>query len=378
MTTMSNSNFLNKSVQLAFLITIALFITQNAFGQNLKYGQKVYILNDQLESAIWSEKFHVFLKDRSEDPHDQRFLWVIQRDVETIGTGPVRFGDRVCFKSVGATVYDFSNRILSGSRGNPGVVVANDEKRGNVGSSPSWYKWEVRRSKTSTGSGIVQMGDPILLLTRFNGWMVNTGDNPGTPFGVNNLESTVLQWRIEPYQKYRIGDTHAGGIIFYLDPDGVHGLVAAPSDLSVRAKWGCRGLIDGIVGVPNLFINIFGSSGAVVIQAQPTNIPGADIGWGAINTSAILSECDEADIAARLCDDLVLNGYNDWFLPSLGELNLMRKNLFFAGLGGFRGMYWSSSEQRNRHAMALSFSNTESFTIHRKNIENSVRAVRAF
>lgn len=38
--------------------------------------------------------------------------------------------------------------------------------------------------------------------------------------------------------KLKIGDTHAGGIIFWLDPDdSCHGLVCAPYDQSNNTQW---------------------------------------------------------------------------------------------------------------------------------------------
>ena len=161
----------------------------------------------------------------------------------------------------------------------------------------------------------------------------------------------------------QIGDTHAGGIIFYLDPDGVHGLVAAPSDQSTAAEWGCSGI--DISGAPN------------VTSVLPTG-PGADIGWGAVNTAAIVNNCGDVGIAARLCDELVLNGYNDWFLPSAAELNLMYTNLHLAGLGGFAAeFYWSSSEGVNFSAWSQYFysGSQNNFT---KGDGIRVRAVRAF
>lgn len=160
----------------------------------------------------------------------------------------------------------------------------------------------------------------------------------------------------------QIGDTHAGGIIFYLDPDGVHGLVAAPTDQSTGAEWGCYG--TNIPGAPN-------------VSNFPTG-PGTDIGWGAVNTTAIVNNCTDAGIAARLCDDLVLNGYNDWFLPSTGELNLMYTNLHLDGLGGFAaGFYWSSTEVVGIVAWGQGFADgvqdfDDKFGL------NRVRAVRAF
>lgn len=53
-----------------------------------------------------------------------------------------------------------------------------------------------------------------------------------------------------------------------------------------------------------------------------------------------------AEYAAKLCSDLVYNGFDDWFLPSQDELELMCVNLHMAGLGGFSKLdtYWSSSE----------------------------------
>ena len=69
-----------------------------------------------------------------------------------------------------------------------------------------------------------------------------------------------------------------------------------------------------------------------------------------------------ADYAARLCDILTYTinevSYDDWFLPSKDELNLMYVNLHKAGLGGFdNNNYWSSSEYYKNafYACALYF-----------------------
>jgi hypothetical protein len=56
----------------------------------------------------------------------------------------------------------------------------------------------------------------------------------------------------------------------------------------------------------------------------------------------VLTEISKWGVAARKCDDLALNGYDDWFLPSKDELNQMY--LQRSVIGGFHKCYWSSSE----------------------------------
>ena len=151
-----------------------------------------------------------------------------------------------------------------------------------------------------------------------------------------------------------IGDTHQGGIVFYLDGNG-GGLITAPSE--IIATWGCYPEYIG------------GTSSAV--------------GTGAANTTAIVSGCSETAIAARICADLTLGGYTDWFLPSKDELNLMYKNigqgnvLGLGNVGNFANYsYWSSSEFDNHSAWLQNFYWYQpNYT---KNYSNYVRAVRAF
>jgi hypothetical protein len=53
----------------------------------------------------------------------------------------------------------------------------------------------------------------------------------------------------------------------------------------------------------------------------------------------------DIEYAAQICDDLVLNNFADWYLPSKDELILMYENLHERGIGSFsESRYWSSSE----------------------------------
>lgn len=78
------------------------------------------------------------------------------------------------------------------------------------------------------------------------------------------------------------------------------------------------------------------------------------------------------------CEELDLNGYKDWHLPSKDDLQYLYTNLHQAGIGGFeRNYYWSSSESSNHNPWGFNFTNGDS------NDEWDygtyyVRAVRAF
>lgn len=102
------------------------------------------------------------------------------------------------------------------------------------------------------------------------------------------------------------------------------------------------------------------------------------IGSGNQNTINIVNGCSEEGIAAKICSDLDLNTYNDWFLPSIDELALMYTNLKENNLGGFADVsYWSSSQSGLHGAWRKDFSNGRQ-DYPDKTSSFYVRAVRAF
>ena len=155
-----------------------------------------------------------------------------------------------------------------------------------------------------------------------------------------------------------IGNSYQGGIIFYLDGSG-GGLIAAPTDQSAGAPWGCSGTL------------ISGADGTA-------------IGTGAQNTIDIEAGCTTPSTAADICSNLVLAGYTDWFLPSKDELNLMYLNigqgnaLGLGNVGGFASYYyWSSSDFVANYAWRQDFFNGDQYFTNKYDTY-SVRAVRAF
>lgn len=151
-----------------------------------------------------------------------------------------------------------------------------------------------------------------------------------------------------------IGDTLEGGIVFYLDNTGMHGLVAALSDQSKAIVWG---------NLPSFVPNV-------------TDIT---LGLGNPNTASIVVNQGPGNYAAYICDTLSLNGHGDWYLPSLEELSFMYTNLFLKGLGGFNpdGYYWSSSEYSLAQAYEIWFKEgKQNFDF--KDNTYAVRAIRTF
>ena len=181
---------------------------------------------------------------------------------------------------------------------------------------------------------------------------------------------------LEPYGIYEVGDTGpAGGIVFYITDGGAHGLEAAPADLPGTYEFGCYGI--------------------------DTDASAKSIGSGADNTAEIVKAiCTPLSpahlVAGNEAASYSLNGYDNWFLPSTDELNVMWDKLADSdgdgingglgdpnNLGGFYpGGYWSSSEGASNSAWFQYFQeiqgggNHQSVTFRDSTLR--VRAVRAF
>lgn len=169
-----------------------------------------------------------------------------------------------------------------------------------------------------------------------------------------------------------VGELYDGGIVFYVDHTGGHGLIASLDDLD-------------------------GGGGVAWSATQSTEIGASAQSWtdGASNTAAIVAQDGTAGYAATLCNEYRGGGYTDWYLPSNRELYLLASQDILINnildndgepnTNGFKqryvvptyGYYWSSTEGGSTGA------STYRFTF---GYENSgpksgtyrVRAIRAF
>jgi len=160
--------------------------------------------------------------------------------------------------------------------------------------------------------------------------------------------------------EYVVGDTGpAGGIIFY--DENIDGnddfswryLEAAPEDQGSAIEWGGKYTL--------------------ISFTNPS------IGKGLSNTQEIIAKLGSGTYAAKVCDNLNINGYEDWFLPSKDELYLLYDNLYNNDIGNLQSkLYWSSTEISDYAAESLDFSDGHWWYNEAKDDANYVRAIRSF
>jgi hypothetical protein len=152
-------------------------------------------------------------------------------------------------------------------------------------------------------------------------WATNSG---GTCYGKE------LSFTTESLQTLVVGDDYGGGKLAYIygpgDPgyskNKLHGIIAASTDLKEKAAWGCY-------------------LGQATGNGWHQTMDDYSIGRGKTNTSRLIELCGNKG-AAYLCDELIQNGYDDWYFPSSFELSELFRNR--EAIGGFSDdIYWSSS-----------------------------------
>ncbi len=133
-----------------------------------------------------------------------------------------------------------------------------------------------------------------------------------------------------------------GGMVFYTDAIGEHGYEVALAATEFEVQWGCyNSTVDGTE---------------------------ASLGSGRMNSDLILSfhdgidfytdpaQCEEdidmtggvvtstGDVAAKICEDLVVDTFDDWYLPSVEAVSHIYTNLHAEGLGDFTSNLGSSTQ----------------------------------
>ncbi len=198
------------------------------------------------------------------------------------------------------------------------------------------------------------------LLPRLTNDQRNGISNPATGLMIYNLDTDCPEffdgtdWKNlctgSEGHKCIVGEQGpAGGIIFFCFGD-YNGLEAAAEDQSNSIIWGCSGTLIGTA---------------------------ENLGAGWFNTINIEDGCADAEFAAKLCRETDINGFADWYLPSIDQLEEMytQKDV----IGGFSsdGYYWSSTEAHATGAKMLAFGSYFAANGGKSNPYN-VRCIRSF
>ncbi len=169
-------------------------------------------------------------------------------------------------------------------------------------------------------------------------------------------------------KKYEIGDFAQGGIVFWVDETGEHGLVCNKKNMTnVQLRW---------------------SAGTDIHTMAYGNGPGS----GEMNTSIIIAKQgygDGSTYAALECSKMMVtedgSSYGDWYLPSKEELLIIAQNKAVIDAtatthGGeelLNGYYYSSTEYNDKIVWVVDITH-KTTTTYNKYIGWAVRAVRAF
>jgi hypothetical protein len=158
-----------------------------------------------------------------------------------------------------------------------------------------------------------------------------------------------------------VGELSGGGIVFYVDHTGQHGLIASLRNVS--SKW--SNVSDEVGTTDNSSWN------------------------GLANSNAIIAQTGHVSSAAMYCLDFTEEGFDDWFLPAIDQLNLLynaryeiNKTLASDGNQGteilWQTSYWSSTEYIVTFMASVLNMQDGTSTCLDKSTQLPVRAIREF
>jgi hypothetical protein len=175
----------------------------------------------------------------------------------------------------------------------------------------------------------------------------------------------------------KIGDEYRGGLVFFVDESGQHGLIASKIDVNDKGiQWRNGAAGNKITNARGDGIGA-GETNTRLIIAQQTidNQNGQFAALMAANFQVLgdgVTPCKTPVASESIC-------YGGWYLPSAYELQLLHSNLHQPNLSSFAPeFYWSSTEASVSNAWLQNFSTGEIMTSSKANTIGRVRAISHF
>jgi hypothetical protein len=172
-----------------------------------------------------------------------------------------------------------------------------------------------------------------------------------------------------------VGEFYAGGIVFYVDQTGEHGLVVSIDDIDYDEMWASYGPV-------NWHDNLNDNEGAISYYD------------GSYNTSKMMDHSDGNDnSAAENCYFYDAGGFDDWYLPAISQLRRLYNeadivseacllnggSIFTIASLSPEGRYWSSTQVPGDTGKAYCLTFQDGITIENgKSWPSRVRAIRNF
>ena len=196
---------------------------------------------------------------------------------------------------------------------------------------------------------------------------------------INKLpKKYILQKHCEDTHNYLIGAVGpAGGIVFYDKGSYSKGwryIEVSTTDLGFF-DWGC--VNSSILESQNTGLGRGMYTSAAVVNFHDNLV-------GYYTNPAVCSATNNGTVLSKKAiqyTNPAFNTFNDWFLPSIDELQFVRQNLYLQNIGNLtNATYWSSNEFNVANAKAINFSNGNVVQLPKVVNSNSIkaRAIRYF
>lgn len=176
---------------------------------------------------------------------------------------------------------------------------------------------------------------------------------------------------------HHLGEFYRGGLVFYVDEAGQHGLIASKIDVNEQGiQWRNGASGNKVTNSRGDGVGA-GETNTRLIIAQQTidNQKGNFAALSAANFQVLgdgVTPCKTPVAADSMC-------YSGWYLPSAFELQLMYTNLHTRNLSSFAPeYYWSSTENDAASAWLINFSTGELMASSKSNTVGRVRAIAHF